>query len=269
MSLDPLIVVELLALGAFTGLMAGMFGIGGSMLMVPFMIWLMERLGVSPDWQVQAAIGTALATICFSSLSSVRAHHKRGAVRWPVVFGLSPGILLGSYLGAWIATQLNRRALAIVFGIFVCFSAWQMIVNRKPKPSRELPGRAGMVAAGGGIGVLSGLLGAGGGFVSVPFMVWCNVPIQNAVATSAALGFPIAIAGTASYIINGWNLQGMPAGFMGFLYLPAVVVISIASVSTAPIGARIAHGMDTTSLKRAFASVLLVLGGTMLWRGVM
>ena len=269
MSLEPLIIVGLLVLGSFTGLMAGMFGIGGSMLMVPFMTWFMGRMGVPADWQVHAAIGTALATLCFSSLSSVRAHHKRGAVRWPVVVALTPGILLGSYFGAWIATQLNRRVLAVLFGSFVCFSAWQMIVNRKPKPSRALPGRSGMLAAGGVIGTLSGLLGAGGGFVSVPFMVWCNVVIHNAVATSAALGFPIAVAGTASYILNGWHVPGMPPNSIGFLYLPAVVVISIASVSTAPLGARIAHSMDTTALKRAFAALLFLLGGYMFWRGVM
>jgi uncharacterized protein len=268
MMLDPLLIAELLALGAFSGFLAGLLGIGGSMLMVPVMTWVMAKQGVPPDFVVHAAIGTSLATICVSSLSSVRAHHKRGAVRWPIVLALAPGILLGAYLGSAIATHLNSNVLGMVFGFFLFFSAAQMLANFKPKAARQLPPTPGMLAAGGVIGTLSGVLGAGGGFVSVPFMTWCNVPIHNAVATSAALGFPIALAGTVGYIVNGWHTPGMPAGAIGFVYLPALLVIVLASASTAPLGAKAAHNMDIASLKRAFACLLLLLGTYMLYRVV-
>lgn len=269
MTLEPLLIVELLALGSVTGFLAGLLGIGGSMLMVPVMTWVMARQGVPTAYVVHAAIGTSLATICISSLSSVRAHHKRGAVRWPIVVALVPGILLGAYLGSWIATSLNSRMLGMVFGLFLYFSAFQMIANVKPKSARDLPRTSGMLAAGGVIGTLSGLLGAGGGFVSVPFMLWCGVTVHNAVATSAALGFPIAVAGTVGYVFNGWNTPGMPDWTFGFVYLPAFLVIVVASVSTAPLGARAAHSMDTVRLKKAFAGLLFVLGSYMLIRGLL
>ena len=268
MTLDPLLIVELLALGSFTGFLAGLLGIGGSMIMVLFMVWVLGRLGVPAQWVVHAAIGTSLATICLSSLSSVRAHHKRGAVRWPIVIALTPGILAGAYLGSYIATHLNTKLLGLAFAFFLYFSAIQTLANLKPKAARQLPQRPGMVAAGGVIGVLSGLLGAGGGFVSVPFMTWCNVAIHNAVATSAALGFPIAVAGTLGYIVNGWNTPGMPEWTLGFVYLPAFIVISIASVSTAPLGAKAAHSLNVAGLKRVFAFMLLALGTHMLWRSL-
>ena len=266
MLLEPLLIAELLALGCVSGYLAGLLGIGGSMLMVPLMTWVMARQGVPPEFVVHAAIATSLATISISSLSSVRAHHKRGAVRWPVVLAFTPGILLGAYAGTLIATHLDSKILGAVFAFFLYFSAAQMLANLKPKATRQLPGKPGMLAAGGVIGTLSGLLGAGGGFVSVPFMLWCNVAIHNAVATSAALGFPIALAGTLGYVVNGWNTPGMPAWTFGFVYLPALVVIAIASVSTAPLGAKMAHSMNVAGLKRAFAGLLLILGTYMLYR---
>ena len=268
MPLEPLLIAELLLLGSITGFMAGLLGIGGSLLMVPFMTWVLAKQGVAPEFIVHTAIATSLGTICFSSLSSVRAHHKRGAVRWPIVWALSPGILLGAYLGSLLATHINARPLGLVFAVFLYFSAFQMIANIKPKAARDLPAPAGLLAAGGVIGAVSGLVGAGGGFVSVPFMTWCSVSIQHAVATSAALGFPIALAGTLGYVVNGWNSPGMPAMTYGFVYLPALVVISVASVSLAPLGARAAHSMNTQALKRVFAALLIGLGTYMLWRSL-
>lgn len=268
MTLEPLVIVELLALGCVSGFLAGLLGIGGSMLMVPVMTWVMGHQGVPHDFVVHAAIGTSLATICMTSLSSVRAHHQRGAVRWPIVVALTPGILGGAYLGSLIATHLNSRVLGLVFGGFLFFSAAQMLANLKPKAARQLPQIPGMLGAGGVIGTLSGLLGAGGGFVSVPFMTWCNVPIHNAVATSAALGFPIALAGTVGYVVNGWNTPGMPPHTFGFIYLPALLVIVVASICTAPMGAKAAHKLDTAALKRAFATLVLALGSYMLYRSL-
>jgi uncharacterized membrane protein YfcA len=175
-------------------------------------------------------------------------------------------VLGGLLAGAGAFAVLKGQVLAGVFGLFVSFSATQMLRNKKPAPSRQMPGMAGQTAAGTGIGFLSGLVGAGGGFVSVPFMTWCNVPIHNAVATSAALGFPIALANTVGYVVGGWNLPSALPGAVGFLYLPALAVIATASVTMAPLGARTAHAMDVGQLKKAFALLLYGLASYMLWK---
>ena len=260
------LVVELLILGLGAGFLAGLLGIGGGMLMVPFMTLLLSAKGMPAEHVVKMAIATSLATICFTSIASVRAHHQRGAVRWPIAKLLAPGIVLGSLLGAQIAKALPSQVLAILFALFVGFSATQMLIDKKPKPSRQLPGTGGMLVAGGVIGLFASLVGAGGAFVSVPFLTWCNVKIHTAVATSAALGFPVAVAGTLGYVIAGWSLHDMPAGTVGFIYLPALVTISIASVITAPFGARTAHAMDVRKLKRVFACLLFGLAAYMVWK---
>ena len=260
------LIVELLILGSFTGFLAGLLGVGGGMLMVPFMTLLLSAKGVPAQHVVKMAIATSLATICFTSIASVRAHHQRGAVLWPVAKLLAPGIVLGSLLGAQIAKALPSQALAILFALFVSFSAAQMVIDKKPKPSRQLPGSGGMLAAGGVIGLFASLVGAGGAFVSVPFMTWCNVKIHNAVATSAALGFPVAVAGTIGYVIAGWSLHDMPPGTIGFIYLPALITISIASVIVAPFGARTAHAMEVRKLRRVFACLLFGLAAYMIWK---
>ena len=257
--ISPLLVVELAALGLCTGFLAGLLGLGGGMLMVPFLTIILTARGFPEHLTIKMAVATSLATICFTSLSSVRAHHRRGAVLWSVARVLAPGILVGSFLGAQIAVALPARWLGWLFSVFVAFSATQMFLNRKPKPSRTLPGPAGMFGAGSVIGLLSSLVGAGGAFISVPFMAWCNVSIHNAVATSSALGFPIAIAGTLGYLIAGWNLEQMPPGALGYLYWPGLLVLSLASISTAPLGARVAHSMDVAPLKKLFAAVLYCL----------
>jgi uncharacterized protein len=189
MSLEPLLILELAVLGIATGFLAGLLGIGGGMVMVPFITIIMGHRGVPADLAVKMAIATSMATIIFTSISSVRAHHKRGAVRWDIVRRLSPGIVIGSLVGSLgVFALLKGTALAIFFALFVGFSATQMFLDKKPKPTRQMPGTAGQLGAGGVIGFISGLVGAGGGFISVPFMAWCNVAIHNAVATSAALG---------------------------------------------------------------------------------
>lgn len=267
--LEPLLIAELLLLGVGTGFLAGLLGIGGGMLMVPFLTIILTHRGAPPGLAVKVAIATSMATILFTSLSSVRAHHRRGAVRWDLVRGLAPGIVLGGLAaGAGVFALLKGAWLALFFALFVGFSATQMLLNRKPRPTRQMPGAAGQATAGGVIGFLSGLVGAGGGFVSVPFMTWCNVPIHNAVATSAALGFPIALANTAGYVIGGWGIAPVLPGTFGYLYLPALAVIVLASVTTAPLGARAAHAMNVGQLKRVFALLLYGLAGYMLHRGL-
>ena len=269
MTLDVSLILELAALGLCTGFLAGLLGIGGGMVLVPFLTWMLSQRGVSADLAVKMAIATSMATILFTSISSVRAHHKKGAVRWDLVKGLAPGIVLGSLIGSLgIFALVKGGSLAIFFGGFVGFSATQMFLDKKPAPSRQMPGFAGQLGAGGLIGLLSGLVGAGGGFISVPFMAWCNVAIHSAVATSSALGFPIALANVAGYVVSGLSLQELPPYAFGYLWLPALVVIACCSVLMAPLGATTAHKLPVKQLKRIFAGMLYVLAGYMLYKGL-
>ena len=266
MDLSLTLIAELTLLGLCAGFLAGLLGLGGGMMMVPFLTIILTARNYPQEHVIKMAVATSLATICFTSLASVRAHHKRGAVRWAIVRVLAPGIVLGSFLGSQAAAAMPAQVLGYLFAGFVTFSATQLLLNRKPKPSRTLPGTAGMFSVGGLIGVMSSLVGAGGAFISVPFMTWCNVAIHNAVATSAALGFPIALAGSLGYLVAGWSLTDMPAGALGYLYWPGFMVLSMASMVTAPLGARTAHSMEVAPLKRIFAFVLYALASYFILR---
>ena len=267
--LDPLLLGELAALGLVSGYMAGLLGIGGGMVMSPFLTMILTSRGLSADLAVKMAIATAMSTIMFTSISSVRAHHQRGAVRWPIVKSIAPGILLGGALASLgVFSILKGTVLAVVFAVFVYFSATQMLLDRKPQPSRQMPSTVGQVAAGSVIGFVSGLVGAGGGFISVPFMVAHNIPILNAVATSAALGFPIALSNTVGFVISGSFVTSLPPGSLGYVWLPALVTIATCSVLTAPLGAKTAHRLPVAQLKRLFACVLYLLASYMLYKGL-
>jgi len=267
--LDFPLIVQLLLLGLCTGFLAGLLGIGGGMVMVPFVTVIMTQQGLEPGLAVKMAIATSMSTIVFTSISSVRAHHRRGAVRWDVVLQLTPGIVLGAGMASLgVFALLSGKWLAFLFAGFVAFSATQMLLNRKPAANRTLPGPAGQWAAGGAIGFLSGLVGAGGGFVSVPFMTRCNVVIHQAVATSAALGFPIALANAIGYMVAGWSVSGLPTGALGYVFVPALLTIALASVLMAPLGVRAAHALPVKTLKRVFALILYALAGLMLYKGL-
>lgn len=268
MPFDIGLILALAVLGLGTGFLAGLLGIGGGMIMVPFITAILSARGVPGDLAIKMAIASSMATIVFTSISSVRAHHKRGAVRWDLVRALAPGIVLGAGVGSLgVFAVLKGSSLALFFALFVSFSATQMFLDKKPAPTRQMPGTAGQLGAGGFIGFLSGLVGAGGGFVSVPFMTWCNVPIHNAVATSAALGFPIALANVVGYVISGQSVTSLPAGSLGYVWLPALGVIATCSVLTAPLGAKAAHNLPVKKLKRVFASLLFGLAAYMFWKG--
>ena len=264
---DVVTIALMSCLGCFTGFMAGLLGIGGGLIITPFLIMLMPEGLIPHDHIVHVAIATSLATIAFTSLSSVRAHHKRGAVLWRVVAAVAPGILVGSIVGAQIAGFMPTFWLSMIFACFVWFSSFKMFFGKKPKAERHLPGNAGMFGAGTVIGTLAALVGAGGGFISVPWMVWCNVKMHNAVATSAAFGFPIAFFGTIGYIVSGWNVNDLPGWpiTLGYVCVPALFAVAITSVLFAPLGAKVAHSIDVQPLKRIFACLLLVLGAYMFY----
>ncbi len=263
-------ILLLLLLGSFSGLMAGLLGVGGGMIIVPFLTLLFTAQAlVAPEYIVHSAIATAMATIVFTSLSSMRAHHKRGMVNWSIVAQLTPGIILGGLLSGGVIFQwLDTAWLSLVFSLFVFYSAYNMLLNKKPKPSRQLPGMVGMSAVGTVIGLVSGLVGAGGGFLSVPFMVWSNVPLKNAVSTSAVIGFPIAVANSIAYIIGGWKVVGIHDGMLGYMYWPALLVLISMSVLFAPVGAKLAHSLPVDKLKKIFAGLLFVIAALMLQKAL-
>lgn len=264
---DVTLVVCLLALGAVVGFAAGLLGIGGGMLLVPFLTMLFTWQGMPPELVVHVAIATSMTSILFTSVSSVRAHQKKGTINWKIVGAMAPGIIVGGLIsGGAVFAALNTGWLSLVFALFVGYSGWSMLRNKKPKPTRQMPGIVGTSAAGAGIGFMSGLVGAGGGFLSVPFMVWCNVALHSAVSTSAALGFPIALANSVGYIISGLNEVASRPGMLGFIYWPALLALICTSVLTAPMGARMAHRLPVATLKRVFACLLFGLSAYMLFK---
>lgn len=269
MSLSLPLVLELALLGVGTGFLAGLLGIGGGMIMVPFLTFFLAHRDVAPDLAVKMAIATSMATIIFTSVSSVRAHHKRGAVRWDLVRLLAAGIVIGSFGGSLGVFKLLKGTwLAVLFALFVGFSATKMFMDRGTSPMKPMPGTLGQLGVGAFIGFISGLVGAGGAFISVPFMTSRNVPIHNAIATSAALGFPIALANVAGYVISGASVAGRPPASLGFVWLPGLVVIALMSVLMAPLGARAAHALPVARLRRVFASILYMLAAYMIYRGL-
>jgi uncharacterized membrane protein YfcA len=252
------------ALGALAGFFAGLLGVGGGGIMVPILAMMFAAQGFPAGHLMHVALGTSMATIVFTSISSMRAHHRHGAVIWPIVRAIAPGIVVGTVLGAQVAGRVPTRPLAIFFAAFITYVALQMILNVKPKPSRELPGAAGMFGVGGFIGLVSALVAIGGGSLSVPFMTWCNVKVHHAIGTSAAIGFPIALAGTVGYMIAGYDATGLPDGSLGFIYLPALAGTVIASVLAAPFGAQVAHSLPVATIRKVFAVVLILLSAKML-----
>ncbi len=253
-----------LLLGIVVGFLAGLLGIGGGMTMVPILAMLFAAQDFPFATKMQLILATSMATIIVTAISSLRAHHQRGAVDWRVVGLMTPGILVGSLVGTRIVSGLSTVFLAVFFTIFLFYIATQMLANFKPKASRTLPGTAGMLLAGTTVGVLSAMVGAGGGFFSTPFLTWCNVPIHRAIGTSAALGLPIAVFTTIGYILTGWNAPNVPQPSLGYIYLPAFVGIVATSVLMAPIGARLAHRLPVATLKRIFAVLLYLLAFKML-----
>lgn len=254
-----------LAVGAASGLLAGLLGIGGGIVVVPALAWLLPQLGVGEAHTMHVAVGTSLACIVFTACSSAWAHHRRGAVRWPTVGGIAPGLVVGALVGAWIADWLSGVWLSVVFAVFAALVGVRLIAGLKPSGRRALPGRFTLTAHGLPMGTLSALVGIGGGSVTVPYFVWHRMRAQTAVASGAACGLPIAVTGAVGFILSGLDTPGLPPLSLGYVYLPALAGIVVASVLAAPAGARLAHALPAAVLGRVFGAALIGIAILMAW----
>lgn len=251
--------------GAVVGFFAGLLGIGGGLIIVPVLISLFSAQDFPVDRIVHLALGTTMATIIFTSAASLRIHHLHHAVNWPIVWHITPGIFLGTLGGAALVSSMTGQLLSLIFVIFIFYAATQMLLQFRPSPLFQLPGKIGLFLAGSVIGALSSLVAIGGGLLSVPFLTLCNVKLQHAIGTAAAIGFPIALAGTLGYIATGWvQKETLPEHSVGYVYLPALVWLVSASMLTAPLGARLTHSTKTVILRSLFVILLYGLAIRML-----
>jgi len=256
--------IAYLAIGLIAGFLAGLLGIGGGALIVPILVFVFTAQHFSPEHLLHVALGTSMATIMFTSLSSMRAHHAHAAVDWRIARALAPGMLAGSFGAALLAGWLPTRPLAMLFTALVFLVGTQLLLDLKPRTTRELPGGAGLFAAGAVIGGVSSLAAAGGAFLAIPFLAWCNVPLRRAIGTASATGFPIALAGSAGYVVQGWGAPGLPEASLGYVYLPALGLIAALSMLVAPFGARLAHRLPVKRLRMVFALMFYALALRML-----
>lgn len=261
----PEILLFYLAIGCLAGVLSGLFGVGGGIVIVPLLAMAFPSQGIADGLVMVMAVATSLATIVATSISAVAAHHRRGAVQWPWVLRLAPGILLGAAAGAVVAEGLPARTLKLAFALFLLFVAARLVFA----PSRS--GGAARIsvwingAAGLGIGLLSAIIGIGGGTLTVPYLAKRGVAMAQAVATSSACGLPIAVAGAAMYLYLGWQRPDLPPLSYGYIYLPAFAGIALCSALFAPLGAKLAHRLPATGLKRLFALLLLLVSARLLY----
>lgn len=254
-----------LCCGAVAGVLAGLLGVGGGIVIVPMLATIFPWQGIDPQYVQQLALGTSLASIVVTSISSTRAQNARKAVRWDIVMHITPGILVGTFLGSLVAAYAPTFFLKVFFICFLIIVAIQMLSNYRPPATREMPSALGTTGIGGIIGAVSSFVGIGGGTLSVPFMSFCNVPMHNAVGTSSAIGFPIAVAGTLGFLVGGWGRPDLPQFAVGFVHLWALFGIAVASFCTAPLGVKLSHALPTAKLKRVFAIFLIIMAVKMTW----
>jgi hypothetical protein len=258
-----MLLIELLIIGLLAGYLAGFLGIGGGFVVVPALTYLFLQDPATAPWAIHMAVGTSLATMLVTSLSSIIAHHRKKAIRWPLVAGLAPGLLLGAVLGAVLADFLQPEALVRVVGVFAVLAGAQLIFGRKPAGEKPLPGQPVLSLVGTVIGGISSLIGIGGGALTGPWQLWHGIRAQNAVATSAACGYPIAIAGSISFLLLGLG-GDLPEGAVGYVHLPAFAGIAVASVVAAPLGAATVHRLAPNTVRRVFGVFLVLVGIRML-----
>ncbi len=252
--------------GAIAGILAGLLGLGGGIVIVPMLNYAFALEGISKDHIQIMAVATSMACILFTSISSVYEHNKRGSVDWAVWRIITPGILIGTFCGTWVAVLLSQAALRGFFVVYLFFCAFQMLRPLNVTSGRHLPPKGVIVGAGGVIGVISSLVGIGGGTMSVPVLSYCSLDFRTCIGTSAAIGFPIALAGAAGYIVNGWHDAGLPPHSLGYVYLPACFGVVVASMIFATFGAKLAHKVPVSKLRRIFAIFLIVVALDMVWK---
>ncbi len=262
--LSPLIIFYYALGGIFAGLVGGLLGLGGGIIVVPLLHILFNLQQFPASSLMQVAVTTSLATVIVTSLAATRVHHNKGAVLWPLVASLAPGIVIGAGLGALLADALSSDVLRIAFGLFEILVAIQIALDFKPRASVSLPAAPGLALSGSGIGFLSTLLGIGGGTLTVPYLLFCRVAVHNAVAVSSACGLPIAVAGMTAMIISGLDNPQLPVHSVGYLYWPGALIIITMTIFFAPMGARLAHRLPVLTLKRCFSVVLFLVGLKML-----
>jgi len=257
--------ISYLITGSIAGILAGMLGVGGGLVIVPILYFIFIDLGFNANQVMHIALATSLATIIFTSLSSINAHHKYGAINWDAVKKLSPGILIGAFGAGWLANFIDSNALQIFFSLFLFFVSVQMVRPFIPSQRRPLGTEQAYIyhIAGIVIGAISALVGIGGGTLTVPFLHYTGFSFPKAIATSAACGLPIALAATLGFIVSGWGILDGP--FVGYIYLPAWLSIVVMSVLFAPLGAKLAHTLPVATLKKVFAIFLVVAGFKMLF----
>lgn len=250
-----------LLLGIVVGFSAGLLGIGGGLIAVPALIYLLPMVDVPAGYLPHVAIATSLAAIILTSFSSARAHHQRGNIDWSLFKPMLPGTILGALAAGFIAELIPGADLKRGFAVFVILMSVNMAFPYKPTAvEKKLPSAALLFLVSALIAVISGLMGIGGGTLTVPFLCWCGLQMRQAVGFSSANGLIIALWGSLGYVIAGWNIQGMPLGSLGYVYLPALVGIVVTSMLLAPVGAKAASTWPTPVLKKIFAALLLVVG---------
>ena len=249
-----------LLVGSAAGLLAGLFGIGGGLVIVPVLVITFGLMGISDQVLTHMALATSLTTIIFTSISSVKEHHRHGAVDWGLVRWIGSGIIIGTAIGVFLLADVAGATLQMAIGLLALLMSAKMAFDVIPEASRQVPGTAGLIASGSIIGFGSAWFGIGGGSFTVPFLTWVNVPMKRAVATAAACGLPIAITGSVGNIYTGWEHVDLPSWTTGFVYWPAVLGIALTSVPCAKLGAKLAHKLDAKLLKRGFALLLLIVG---------
>lgn len=249
--------------GAAVGFLAGLLGIGGGMTLVPILAALFTAQHFAPDHVVHMALATSMASIVFTSSASVREHYKLGGVDFSIVKRMTPGLVAGSLIATAASAWIPQRHLAMSFAIIVFLGATQILLNRKPKAARDLPGPLPLFGICLIIGAISGLVSAGGAFLTIPLMLWCGVPMRTTIGTGAMMGIPLAIVGTIGYVISGWTVPHLPADTVGFISVTALVGLVSGSIFTARYGARMAHRLPVLTLKRIFACLLYILAAKM------
>jgi uncharacterized membrane protein YfcA len=255
--------IEFALIGLLAGYLAGFLGIGGGFIVVPALAFLFLRDPVTAPWAIHMAVATSLSVMLVTSLSSLLAHHRKGAIYWPLVRSMAVGLMAGAVLGAAIADYLQGEILIRVFGLFAILAGLQLMLGRHSDGEKPLPGQPSASAAGGVIGFISALIGIGGGAMTVPWLLWHGVQAQRAVATSAACGYPIAIAGSLSFVLLGRG-GGLPDEALGYVYLPAFAGIALAGALAAPLGAATVHRLPPRVVRRMFGLFLTLVGAHML-----